>query len=302
MTFSPLISLRTFSSLCSQNEWKVFNDINDLNDPNDRNDFLMPLFTTNAIVIRSLNYGESDKIVTFFTKDFGKLKGIAKGARRSRKRFQNALGLFSHLRLIFFDKEGMGLVRAESCDILHSFPKIKEDLKKILYGNYYLELANEMAGEREGNREAFELLLSFLSNLEAMEPQEEQLRLFEIRMLSLFGYRPNMRRCDLCKKDWEDLKKIPTVSFSLERGALVCERCSKTWNNLIPLSLGTARLIEKISQMELSKIQRLRFTLQALSESRELLPKFISYQLGKEMKSLKALNIIPPSPPFRKWG
>ncbi|PIV24392.1 MAG: DNA repair protein RecO [Deltaproteobacteria bacterium CG_4_8_14_3_um_filter_45_9] len=252
----------------------------------------MPLFTTNAIVIRSLNYGESDKILTFFSKDFGKLKGIAKGARRSRKRFQNALGLFSHLRLIFFDKEGMGLVRAESCDILHSFPKIKEDLKKILYGSYYLELVNEMAGEREANSEAFGLLLSFLSNLEEMDPQEEQLRLFEIRMLSLFGYRPNMGKCGLCKKGWEDLQEIPTVFFSLEKGALVCERCSKMWNNLIPLSLGTARLIEKISQMELSKIQRLRFTLQALSESRELLPKFISYQLGKELKSLKTLGDI----------
>jgi len=260
----------------------------------------MPLFTTHAIVIRSLNYGESDKIVTFFTKEFGKLKGIAKGARRSRKRFQNALGLFSHLHLIFFDKEGLGLVRAESCDILNSFPKIKEDLKKILYGNYYLELVNEMAGEREGNQEAFELLLSFLSNLEEMEPQEEQLRFFEIRMLSLFGYRPNMEKCDLCKKGWEDLKEIPTVFFSLERGALVCERCSKMSNNLIPLSLGTARLIEKISQMELSKIQRLRFTLQALSESRELLPKFISYQLGKELKSLKAMNEISHNFPSGK--
>ena len=252
----------------------------------------MPLFTTHAIVIRSLNYGESDKIITFFTKDFGKLKGIAKGARRSKKRFQNALGLFSHLRLFFFDKEGLGLVRAESCDILHSFPKIKEDLEKILYGNYYLELVNEMAGEREANREAFELLLSFLSNLEEMKFQEEQLRIFEIRMLSLFGYRPNMGRCDLCKKDWEDLKEIPVVFFSLERGALICERCSKTWNNLIPLSLGTARLIEKISRTELTKVERLRFTLQALSESRELLPKFISYQLGKELKSLKAIKDI----------
>ena len=125
-----------------------------------------------------------------------------------------------------------------------------------------------------------------------MEPQEEQLRLFEIRMLSLFGYRPNMRRCDLCKKDWQDLKESPAVFFSLERGALFCERCSRMSNNLIPLSLGTARLIEKISQMELSKIQRLRFTLQSLSESRELLPKFISYQLGKELKSLKALRDI----------
>jgi len=253
---------------------------------------LMPLFTTHAIVTRSLNYGESDKIITFFTRDFGKLKGIAKGARRSRKRFQNALGLFSHLRLIFFDKEGLGLVRAEGCDILHSFPKIKEDLKKIVYGNYYLELVNEMAGEREANQEAFELLLSALSSLEEANLQEEQLRIFEIRVLSLFGYRPNMRRCNLCKRDWEDLKEIPAVFFSLERGALICEQCSKMRNNLIPLSLGTARLIEKISQTELPKIERLRFTPQALSESRELLPKFISYQLGKELKSLKAINGI----------
>src|SRR4030067_2435960 len=109
----------------------------------------MQLFETNAIETRSLNYGESDKIVTFFTKDFGKIKGIAKGARRRRKRFQNALGLFSHIRLIFFDREGMGLVRAEGCDLLHTFPKIREDLKKIYYGNYYLELVNEMAGEQE---------------------------------------------------------------------------------------------------------------------------------------------------------
>jgi len=254
----------------------------------------MPLYTTNAIVIRSSNYGESDKIVTFFTKDFGKIRGIAKGARRSRKRFQNALGLFSHLRLIFFDREGMGLVRAEGCDILQAFPKIREDLRKIFWGNYYLELMSEMAGERETNREAFDVLLSFLSNLEEGEPQEEALRMFEIRVLSLFGYRPNMKRCDLCKKDWEALKDSPTAFFSLEKGGLICEGCSKTLNNLIPLSLGTAKLIERISQMELGKIRRLKFTPQALSESRELLPKFITYQLGKELRSLKALKGISP--------
>jgi len=250
----------------------------------------MPLFKTNAIVIRSHHYGESDKIVTFFTQDFGKIKGIAKGARRSKKRFQNALDLFSHIRLMFFDREGMGLVRAENCDILHTFPKIREDLKKIFYGNYYLELVNEMAGERETNGEAFDLLLSFLLTLEAMEAQEEQLRMFEIRMLSLFGYRPNMRRCSLCKRDWDDLKEISSVFFSLEKGALVCKQCSNALNNLIPLSLGTARLIDRVSQMELEKIHRLKFTFQALSESRELLPKFITYQLGKELKSLKVLR------------
>jgi len=258
----------------------------------------MPLYTTNAIVIRSLHYGESDKIVTFFTKDFGKIKAIAKGARRSKKRFQNALGLFSHLRLIFFDREGMGLVRAENCDILHTFSKIREDLKKIFYGNYYLELVNEMAGERETNTEAFNLLLYFLLTLEEKEAQEEWLRMFEIRMLSLFGYRPNMKRCGLCKREWDDLKEISFTFFSPGMGALVCKSCSNALNNLIPLSLGTARLIEQISQMDLEKIHRLKFTLQALAESRELLPKFITYQLGKELKSLKALNVIPPISPL----
>ena len=252
----------------------------------------MALFKTQAIVTRSLHYGESDKIITFFTRDFGKLKGIAKGARRSKKRFQNVLGLFSHLRLIFFDREGMGLVRVESGDLLHPFPKIREDLKKIYYGNYYLELVNEMAGEREASPEAFDLLLSFLFDLETVEPKEEQLRMFETRMLSLHGYRPNLVRCGECKRSWEDLGQGGMAFFSLEKGTLVCDRCSRGWQDLFPLSLGTARLIDRISQTELVNLNRLRFTSQALAESREMLPRFIRHQTGKELKSLKALRTI----------
>ncbi len=250
----------------------------------------MSLHTTEAIVIRSLSYGESDKIITFFTRDFGKIKGIAKGARRSRKRFQNALELFAHLRLVFFAKEGMDLVRAEGCDLLRSFSGIRDDLAKIVYANYFLELVNEMTGEREIARETYDLLFSFLSGLDEKEPHEEVLRVFEIRMLSLFGYRPNMKTCSLCKKDWEDLKTSPTVFFSFDKGVLVCERCSKSEGFLIPLSLGTARLIERISQMEISKVHRFKFTVQALQESRALLPRFIMHQLGKELKSLKMLQ------------
>jgi DNA repair protein RecO (recombination protein O) len=252
----------------------------------------MPLFSTRAIVVHSIHYGESDKIVTFFTKDFGKLKGIAKGARRSKKRFQNALDLFSHIKLIFFDREGLGLVRAQGSDILTSFPKIRESLKKIVYGNYFLELVKEMAGEREAHPEAFDLLLSFLTTIEETEPEEEHLRMFEIRILSLFGYQPNLKKCPRCKRDWERLKETPSLFFSFEKGTLLCRECSRPTDVLIPLSLGTARLIEGISEAELSKIHRFRFTPEALSESRNLLPRFIAYQLGKELKSLKALGTI----------
>jgi len=255
----------------------------------------MPLFTTEAIVIRSLNYGESDKILTFFTKDFGKLKGIAKGARRSKKRFQNVLGLFSYLRLIFFDREGMGLVRVDSGDLLDPFPNLREDLRKIYYGHYYLELVSEMASEREANQEAFDLLHTFLKDLDRTVPEEEQLRMFEVRMLSLFGYRPHLVRCGWCQRGWQEMREASTVFFSLDKGTLVCDRCSKNGGPLIPISLGTARLIDQIAQMDLAKLNRLRFTTQTLAESRRLLPRFISHQLGKELKSLKALGEIKVS-------
>ncbi len=250
----------------------------------------MPVFRTEAIVTRSLPYGESDRILTFFTRDFGKLKGVAKGARRSRKRFQNALGLFTYLRLIFFDREGMGLVRVEGADVLQGFPHIRESLKRFYYGSYYLELINEMAGEREANQEAFELLFSFLSDLESEEPKEEWLRMFEVRMLSLFGYRPHLIRCGLCHREWKELEGEAHLFFSIEKGSLVCGPCSKGYNNLYPLSLGTARLIDEISQLDLKRLSRLRFTSQALTESREFLPRFIEHELGKELKSLKTLK------------
>ncbi|MCX8118860.1 MAG: DNA repair protein RecO [Desulfobacterota bacterium] len=250
----------------------------------------MPLHTTQAIVIRSFNYGESDKILTFFTRDFGKLKGIAKGARRSKKRFQNALGLFSHLRLIFFDREGMGLVRVESGDLLHAFPNLREDLKRIYFGNYYLELINEMAGEREVHPEAFDHVLSFLTQLDREPPREDQLRIFEIRMLALFGYRPHLSRCGSCKRGWEELRNEANTFFSLEQGTLLCGQCSKRGEALLPLSLGTARLIDLIAQSDLDHLNRIRFTAQALAESRGLLPRFISHHIGKELKSLKALQ------------
>ena len=116
--------------------------------------------------------------------------------------------------------------------------------------------------------------------------------MFEIRMLSLFGYRPHLIQCGLCKRDWEELKEIPAAFFSFEKGTLVCGKCAKNGEGLSPLSLGTARLIDQVSQMELAKLHRLRFTIQALAESRELLPRFITHQLGKELRSLKALREI----------
>ena len=101
----------------------------------------MPHRQTPAIIIDCHDFMEADKIITFFTLSFGKLTGIAKGAKKSRKRFGINLDLFSHVNLLFYAKGlNPSLVRIESCDIIHYFDQISADTKKFVYGCYFLEL------------------------------------------------------------------------------------------------------------------------------------------------------------------
>src|SRR3972149_11808071 len=88
-------------------------------------------FTTEAIVLSSIDYGESDKIVTFYTLEFGKIKGIAKGAKRSKKRFVNNLEPFSYINLLFFQKQGRELVILEQAEIMRRFDLLTLDIDRL---------------------------------------------------------------------------------------------------------------------------------------------------------------------------
>jgi DNA repair protein RecO (recombination protein O) len=247
----------------------------------------VPQCKTWAIVIKTLDYGESDRIVAFYTSDFGKVKGIAKGAKRSRRRFSNALEPFTLSRLIFFDKKEAGLVRIEGCDIVNTFPAIREDIRKIAFGCYLVELVDEMTAEREANPDLFNMLKAFLSLLSDDEAKAQILRIFEIRSLSLLGYRPGLDRCLRCN---ETLEHGEPIHFSTQQGGLLCQRCSRGYYDLPTISPGTAKILQAAMEMDLSKIHRLKFSKQALSESDTILSKFIHYHVNKELKSKKFLR------------
>jgi DNA repair protein RecO (recombination protein O) len=247
----------------------------------------MPQFKTSAIVIKTLDYGESDRIITLLTTDFGKIKGIAKGAKRSRRRFSNALELFTLSKVIFFDKRETSLVRIEGCDIVDTFSAIRDDIRKIAFGSYFAELVDEMTAEREGNPDLFNTLKVFLSLLSDGEAETQILRVFEIRLLSLLGYQPELNRCLRCNEPFEPGEG---ARFSVKKGGLLCEKCSHGYTDLIPVSLGTARMLHLALEMDLSKVHRLRFSKQALSEGEAILSTFIQYHINKELKSKKFLK------------
>jgi len=243
---------------------------------------------TDAIVLNTTDYGESDRIVTFFTADYGKVAGIAKGARRSKKRFVNKLEPFSHITLTVFHKEGRQLVRIEECRLIENFHHLKENLEKLAYGSYLLELLGTMTREGEEQEGLFTLLLATLRVLEEAEEPEKWALIFETKLLSLLGYRPRLDRCVICSRLTDGTKYY----FSSHRGGAVCGGCRGGLSELIPISVGTARFLDAVASMEFSKMGRLIANPVVMEESTAALRNFVRYYTGRDLKTRQFLDRI----------
>jgi DNA repair protein RecO (recombination protein O) len=244
---------------------------------------------TEAIVLRILDYGESDRIVTFYTAGFGKLRGIAKGARRSRKRFVNALEPFCSSQILFSRRRPDSLALIESSDVICHFPSIRADLEKTLSASYLIDLIDQFTLEDKKNEELFMLLQAFLRLIEAGPAKEAFLRFFEIRLLKLSGYDPLLDHCLICKMP---LEKESAYRFNAAEGGLTCLACRPAGPDAIPVSLGTIRTLLLCRDLAIDRLDRLLLSEQSGVESRRLLAHFIRHILGKELKSVHVLNEI----------
>ncbi len=243
--------------------------------------------STEAIILQTTDYAEWDRIVSVYTKDFGKIRGIAKGAKRSRKRFGSALEPFTHNELFFVEKETQGLVRFERCHIINMFTELAHDLRKVIYGSYFLELVNTMTPEREKNPEIFSLLLFFINLLKEDDFREDLMRIFELRLFSLLGYQPQFLSCTTCGHEF---RVEETYRFSVKRGGIVCSKCLNKHPNLLPLSNGTIRIFQQAQNLALLKINRIFFSPSANEEGKMIFGKFLEYHVGRRPKSLDLLD------------
>ncbi len=246
-------------------------------------------YKTDAILLRSIDYGESDRIVTFFSADFGKIRGIAKGARRSRKRFVNALENFSCGQLMFSRRSREGLALIEACDVRNHFPGIREDIEKTLTASYFIELVDAFTLEGKQSEELFRLLYAFLDFLNVRSASEGIVRIFELRLLKLLGYDPVLDRCMGCKTL---LAEMDRIFFDPVEGGIRCRKCGLRGRDVYSMMPGTVKLLVLGKNIETGRLHQLVFSETALQESRNALNAFIQHILGKEMKSLNVLNEI----------
>jgi len=240
-----------------------------------------------AIVLHTLDYGEADRIATFFTQEFGKIKGIAKGARRSRRRFANALEPFSFAQLLFSRRGNEGLAFLDQCDIIEHYPAIREDLEKSMTASYLVELTGAFTVEGKKNEAIFQLVIDFLATLEKGPLLPGFPSFFEIRLLGLAGYEPILDRCAVCNTP---LETACSYCFSNNRGGLKCSRCESPAPSAPTLSLGTLRSLLHGKALPVHRLSSLVLTRQADEEARRFLISFIRHVLGRELKSWQVLR------------
>jgi len=242
-----------------------------------------------AIVLYALDYGESDRIITFYTSEYGKLKGIAKGARRSKKRFSNAFEPFSYGNIIFSKKGRDTLSLIEGCDVVNHHANIRGYLEHTLISSYLIELIDKFTPDGKKNSELFQLLLNFLGLIDAGNSSDALIRFFEIRLLKHTGYEPVLDRCLTCR---EQVSEKVAYYFVTSEGGLKCNICYQ--NNSAPLhaSLGTIRTLLLGKEADLEKISRIIVSDQIEKEIRNILISFIYYLIGKDIKSLHVLHEI----------
>ena len=157
----------------------------------------MPLYTADALILRTYKLGEADRIVVFLTRDRGKRRGVAKGARRSRSRFTGALEPLTEVRVAYFEKERRELVGLNYAETVRSPLSLLgldgEPATKLGYLGYFAELLDEWAQEADADERLYRLGTSMLGALGGGAPVEPLARYFEYWLLRLQGVYPEAR-------------------------------------------------------------------------------------------------------------
>lgn len=241
----------------------------------------MPSRETPAIVLSVRDYGEADRLVTFLTPGRGRLTGVAKHARRSKKRFAHCLEPLGRVTFFLSDRARGDLEFLEKGEAVQSFPSLRRDLARLGAAAVLAELAGEMASPPEATAGVFTALEKALQFLEEGAPPASLLPSFLLHFLKLGGYGLNLERCQACGQE----PRAPLL-VSLPQGGVFCGPCGRGLPGpLVSLNLGIWKLLRLAQALPPEKLGRLRFPPGQRGQSLRLLRLYIRHHLGRDLKA-----------------
>jgi len=257
----------------------------------------MPNYKVDGIVLKTRDFGESDRILTILDRDLGKLEAVAKGARRVHSTLRGPCQPFSHN--LFFLWRGRSLDGISQVEVTESFAVLRDELPKLAAASYVAELVDEVARERDSCPEIFELVLETFRWLETVPPVAAEivhvLRAFDLKLLGLAGLGPALDACARCGAPLEAWAGSGSaVAFSPAAGGVVCPSCriSGEVSGVVLLAAGTLAAMRHLAAAAPDRSRVLRLTPRAAAEMERALRAHLLYHLDRRPKSLDFLDEV----------
>ncbi|MBI5478479.1 MAG: DNA repair protein RecO [Deltaproteobacteria bacterium] len=250
---------------------------------------MQPL-TTTALVVRLVNYGESDRIVTLYGRSVGKVSALARGARASKRRFGPGLALFALGTATLVERRGAELWRLDGFELLRDFSALAQDLGRFAHASYAVELIRELCPPHEVHEGIHDLGAWFLGALGEGEPRPELLRCFELKLLAELGFAPALDRCAACGGAGLD---YPGQVFDLRRGGVVCRACARAGKGaggVILLPAAARAALCRAQAASLAEATRLAFDPADNAVARDVVLAVVTDHVGKPLRSIDFLR------------
>jgi len=247
----------------------------------------MPTYRAEGIVIKRINYSETDRILTIFTKNRGKISAIAKGVRKPTSRKGGHLELLSHS--IFALAEGRNLDIVTEAETVNPFEGVRGSLEKTSLGYYMAEFINEFTREGQIHYPLFRLFLMALSLLDDSDAEHESLlvRSFELKALYQLGFAPEVRRCVICGRP---LTWATDNGFSPADGGVTCHHCHCECEVLLEKSV--LDLLRDLLVWPWNKVGRIDTEVRPVGQVEGINRAYVEFILEKRLKSTELLKKI----------
>ncbi len=228
-----------------------------------------------AFLIRKIPYGDADYIISLFTRDLGKINGLAKNAKKSAKRFGGCIEPLVHFQVSLRDKH-KGFYFIENTETIGVFKKFIEDIELFTWGSFLLDNIDALTENGLPNEELFNLLLETINELNNEKSILAAVLRFQLKALSISGYEPNLDTCAECENEING-----DSFFNLRKGGAICLSCRKLKKNSFLVSKEFLRDKELMKTHPKKALQYIR-----------LFAKFTEYHTEKKLKSSRFIKEI----------
>jgi DNA repair protein RecO (recombination protein O) len=244
------------------------------------------ILKVDAVVLRHSDYGEADRLLTIFTREHGKLRAIAKGVRKMQSRKAGHLEPFTQVALMLAQGHDLWIVtQAEAID---SFQPLREDLTRIGFAGYTVELLDRFTYEEGQNWQLYQLLVETLKRLSLEEDAFVSVHYYEMRLLDLMGFRPLLFECAACGNPIQAEDQF----FSAERGGVLCPNCGLLVNEVRPVSMDALRYLRHFQRSTYAEAKRADPGIDTRAEVETLLNYYLTYLLERKLNAPEFIRQI----------